>query len=155
MEPIFGKYAERYVTQGFAVFPLAPGSKKPFKESTGLSEATSDLAKVRYCAALTPCANIGLRTGQVSGISVADLDPLKYGFETERYLAKEGKRFPATAVQQTRTGGRHMVMRYHPALITGTNRLGQGIDFRNDGGYIVAAHRARPGCASLRSCRRS
>ena len=111
MEPIFGKYAERYVAQGFAVFPLAPGSKKPFRESTGLSEATSDLAKVRYWAALTPGANI--------------LDPFKYGFETERYLAKEDKRLPATAVQRTRTGGWHIMMRYHPAL-----RLSPFLDFQ-------------------------
>ena len=139
IEPVFERFALRYARQGFEVFPLAPDSKKPTKGSHGLSDATSDTAQVEEWRREFPCANIGLRTGPGSGICAVDLDPLKGGFETERLLRSEGKTWPETPLQRTRSGGRHIILQYHPLLVTGSNRLGPGIDFRGAGGYIVAA----------------
>jgi hypothetical protein len=139
MEPIFGKYALRYAAQGFEVFPLAPNSKKPFRESHGLSQATNDTKVVGYWATLYPYSNIGLRTGEASKVSVVDIDPKNFGFETEGGFRNEGKIWPETPVSHTRSGGRHIWLAYHPALVTGSNRLGAGIDIRGDGGYVVGA----------------
>ncbi len=121
MEPVF-----RYARQEFEVFPLAPGSKKPEKRSHALSDATSDSARLEERCREFPCANIGLRTGPGSGICAVDLDPLKGGFETERRLRCEGKTWPETPVQRTRSGGRHIILQYHPLIVTGSNRLGPG-----------------------------
>jgi hypothetical protein len=137
--PIFGKFALRYAQRGFEVFPLAVGSKKPMKDSHGLQIATNDVKQVAEWAREFPCSNIGLRTGPGSNIDAVDIDPLKGGFETEHHLRASGKTWPQTPVQRTRSGGRHIILKHHPVVVTGSNRLGPGIDFRAAGGYIVAA----------------
>jgi hypothetical protein len=137
--PIFEKFAFRYARKGFEVFPLAVGSKKPMRDSQGLHAATSDIIQVAEWCRKFPLANIGLRTGPGSGVCAIDIDPLSGGFETERCLRAEGKTWPETPVQRTRSGGRHIILQHHAAIVTGSKRLGRGIDFRGAGGYIVAA----------------
>jgi hypothetical protein len=137
--PIFEKFALRYARKGFEVLPLAVGSKKPMRDSHGLHAATSDIIQVAEWCREFPLANIGLRTGPGSGVCAIDIDPLSGGFETERCLRAEGKTWPETPVQRTRSGGRHIILQHHAAIVTGSNRLGRGIDFRGAGGYIVAA----------------
>jgi hypothetical protein len=138
-ERIFEKFALRYARKGFRVFPLAPGSKKPLLHSRGLSEATADIDVVTRMAREHPFSNIGLVTGPESGIDAIDIDPLSGGFETERRLRADGKTWPQTPVQRTRSGGRHIILQHHALIVTGSNRLGRGIDFRGAGGYVVAA----------------
>ena len=135
---IFANYAIRYARQGYPVFPLAPGSKKPPKGSHGLSEATTDERQIAEWSRQLPDGNIGVLTGRES-FNVADIDPLKGGFDTERALRSEGKTWPETPVQRTRSGGRHIILQHHELIVTGTDRLGPGIDFRGAGGYIVVA----------------
>lgn len=138
MEPIFARYATRYAAQGFAVFPLAPNSKKPPHGSHGLLDATTDPRQITEWSRIMPAANIGLATGAISGVTVFDLDPLHGGFDSERNFAASGRRFPATAIARTRSAGRHVFCAYDKRCITGQNRVGPGIDIRNDGGYVVA-----------------
>jgi len=135
---IFAKFASRYAAQGFEVFPLAPGTKEPLKNSHGLKDATSDMRQISEWAKLCPFGNIGLRTGSGSDADVIDIDPDKGGFETEAAFRKQRKFLPNRAVGITRSGGRHLWVKHHPLIRTGTNRLGKGIDFRGEGGYIVA-----------------
>jgi hypothetical protein len=71
-------------------------------------------------------------------VDVIDIDPLKHGFETEAALRDQGKALPNDALALTRSGGKHVYVRHNPLLVTGTNRLGDGIDFRGTGGYVVA-----------------
>jgi hypothetical protein len=143
VEPIFARFAERYAKQGFPVFPLLPNCKKPIygskegQNTGGFHQATTNLSTVRYWATLHPTANIGIRTGKEGGFSAIDIDPKNYGFETERGFRNEGKVWPETAVVRTKSGGRHIWLAYHPALEQGQDRLGKGIDIRNDGGYVV------------------
>jgi hypothetical protein len=137
-EPIFAKYGPRYAAQGFEIFPLASGSKEPLKDSHGLKDATSDPKQVAEWAARFPDSNIGLKTGAGSDVNVIDIDPKNNGFETVSALQKEGKDLPNQAVVSTRTDGRHIYVKHDPLIRTGTNRLGPGIDFRGDGGYVVA-----------------
>ena len=108
--------------KGFEVFPLAPGSKKPSQGSHGLTDATSDVGQVAEWCREYPFANIGLRTGPGSGVCAIDLDPLKGGFDSERHLRSDGKHWPITPVQRTRSGGRHIILQHHPLIITGSNR---------------------------------
>jgi hypothetical protein len=135
---IFAKYAPRYAQAGFLVFPLAAGSKIPPKGSNGLLDATTDPDKIAWWSAHMPDANLAVRTGEVSGITVIDIDITHYGFETDAALRKQGKCLPTGAIARTRSGGRHIWCRYSPRARTGQNRLGHGIDIRNDGGYVVA-----------------
>lgn len=134
----FAHAASRYAAQGFHVFPLAPGSKKPMSESSGFYQATTDARQIAEWAREFPTANIGIRCGRESGLCVVDIDPKNGGFEVEAALQAEGKTFPDDAATRTRSGGRHVWLAYHPALWEGQDRIGRGIDIRTDGGYILA-----------------
>ena len=136
---IFAKYAPRYAAQGFLVFPLARGSKEPTAGSHGLNDATCDMQQIKRWGMADPYSNIGLKTGAASGVDVIDVDPEKGGFGTVAALRKEGKCLPSGAIASTRSGGRHIFVRHDPLIRTGTNRLGPGIDFRGEGGYVVVA----------------
>ena len=138
MTNIFATYAPRYAAWGLQVFPLAPGSKEPFKRSKGLKDATSDLKQVEEWARLYPNANIGIRTGAASGVDVLDVDPKNGGLATAQALRDQGKPLPTRSVAKTRSDGYHLYVKHNPLIRTGTNRLGPGIDFRGDGGYVVA-----------------
>lgn len=138
MTDIFATYAPRYAAHGFHVFPLAPGSKEPFKRSHGLNDATNDLKQVAEWARLYPNANIGIRTGALSGVDVIDVDPKNGGILTAQELRNRGMPLPVRSVAKTRSDGYHLYVKHNPLLRTGTNRLGPGIDFRGEGGYVVA-----------------
>ena len=91
----------------------------PLKGSRGLTDATSDVARVAEWCREFPFANIGLRTGPGSGVCAIDIDPEKGGFETERRLRAQGKTWPEAPIQRTRSGGHHIILQYHPAIVTG------------------------------------
>ncbi len=103
-----------------------------------MSEATTDERQIAEWGRQFPDGNIGLLAGPES-FDVIDVDPEKGGLDTERALQEEGKLWPDTPIQLTRSGGRHILVQHHELIVTGTNRLGPGIDFRGAGGYIVGA----------------
>jgi hypothetical protein len=67
-----------YAARGWAVFPLGEGSKLPKiakkDGGRGFHDATTDAAVVRSWWQRWPKANIGIRTGEVSGLLVVDID---------------------------------------------------------------------------------
>jgi len=125
--------ALKYASQGFHVFPLSPGSKIPMKGTRGLHDATTDPSQIEAWWDQTPEANIGIRTGEVSGISVVDFDHKSGGIETLRRWPEEAK---STFAVQTAGGGFHHYYSYDPDLKQ-TAGLDTGVDVRNDGGYVV------------------
>lgn len=150
------KAALDYVSRGWLVFPLhtvdeeghcscgnetcGDAGKHP-RVQRGLKEASRDPAKVEeWFGPAAPPANIGLVTGEISGITVIDIDigDGKFGAESWAEAIKDHGE-PQTLMAQTGSGGMHVVFQYNSALKTASNVLGKGVDCRNDGGYIVAA----------------
>lgn len=148
--------AIEYASLGWLVFPLhtidergqctcgsnpcADAGKHP-RVARGLKEASSDLSKIdEWFGPDAPPSNIGLVTGEVSGITVIDIDigPGKFGAESWAEAIKD-KGEPDTLMAETGSGGMHVVFAYNSVLKTASNVLGKGVDSRNDGGYIVAA----------------
>lgn len=85
-----------------------------------------------------PRCNLAAATGLISSITVIDLDIAngKHGAETwSALIAEKGE--PHTLMVRTGSGGLHIFFKYNCALKTGTNRLGLGLDVRNDGAYII------------------
>lgn len=121
-----------YAGAGWAVFPLKPGEKVPAVKH-GVKEATTDLAQVgewwqrEY--------NIGVACGEPSGLFVLDVDG-EVGLDS---LVRLGHGFPATLCQTTPSGGWHFVFQHLPGLRNTAGTLGEKLDTRGDGGYIVAA----------------
>lgn len=92
----------------------------------------------------TPRANIGIRTGTISGFFVLDVDPKSGGFDSLEKLQVEIS-LPPTYVVKTGSGGYHYYFAMPDfALRNNANRellkkYGPGLDIRGDGGQVVAA----------------
>lgn len=106
----------------------------------GLDDASRDQATLRRWWSRYPFANVGVRTGVVSGLIVLDVDPRHGGDDAlADLLAKHGP-LPATVEAITGSGGRHIFFS-HPGTPV-QNRIGSigsGLDLKADGGYVVAA----------------
>jgi hypothetical protein len=133
------------VSLGFSVIPLRPLTKLPLIKAWQRL-ASSDLDPITHWSRQWPDANIGIATGDASGVCVIDLDVKddRNGIETIAKLAKAGKVLPPCPTVITPSGGRHLYFRMVPGLknvvgVTGAGRgLGLGIDFRAKGGFVVA-----------------
>lgn len=150
------KAAMEYAQMGWHVFPLHTVDKeghcscgnptcgdagKHPRVARGLKEASRDLSKIdEWFGPDAPPANIGVVTGEISGITVLDIDigEGKFGAESWAEAIKDHGE-PDTLIAETGSGGMHVIFAYNSALKTASNVLGKGVDCRNDGGYIVAA----------------
>lgn len=126
---------------GVPVFPCAPDGKKPLiYKGGGFKAATTNLRQVKAWWRGTPSANIGVPTGAVSGLVVVDVDVHDISGYDALYRAGEEGLVSGWEFQvRSPTGGLHI---YYPAERRSEQRSWQvgdaGIDFRGDGGYIVA-----------------
>jgi putative DNA primase/helicase len=121
---------------GYAVFPLKPGGKTPIT-AHGFKDGTVDEAKIGKWWKRHPDANIGIATGDKSGVLVVDVDGDE-GAQLLRALTDQSSELPPTIETKTGNGGRHLIF----ALPYGCGKVpsskGDGLDIRADGGYIVA-----------------
>lgn len=129
-----------YARRGWHVFPLRPGAKVP-ATAHGVKDATSHEAIIRRWWGENPAANIGLSCGP-SGILAVDVDTKdgKPGLATWHELAASlGIPENGTLTNRTPTGGLHLLytMPAEVRLGNSAGRLGEGLDTRGDGGYIV------------------
>jgi len=137
-----------YLDFGWSIIPLKPHDKVPHfallpKDEAGKatwtpfqsSAATRDQVSEWWTRA--PEANVGIVTGQVSGIIVQDLD----GPEGLSTAQRNG--IPLTPT--SRTGhGLHVVYQHPGHEIPNSSKRMPGIDVRGDGGYIVAPPSVHP-----------
>lgn len=145
-----------YARRGWAVFPChspAPGpggctcgtpdcgspGKHP-RVVGGLKAATTDEVQIKMWWGHWPSANVAIRTGDVSGLVVLDIDPEHGGEESlERLIERRGVLAPCRTVR-TGSGGLHLYFA-HPGRRVRNDagrKLGLGIDVRGDGGYVIA-----------------
>jgi hypothetical protein len=104
----------------------------------GFKTATTDLATVQRWWRQWPAANIGIATGDASGLVVVDVDPDHGGVDTIRSLIGRNGPLPRGPVVRTGSGGWHLYFR-HPGhdVRNSAGLLGAGLDVRADGGYII------------------
>ena len=127
------------------VFPCEAGGKRPLTRN-GHWDATTDERRVRAWWGKRPSANVGVPTGEKSGLLVLDVDPAGGGEASLASLERSRGSAPPTARARTGGGGLHLYFRY-PARGPGTGRgppvrnsagyLGPGLDVRGEGGYVV------------------
>jgi putative DNA primase/helicase len=129
-----------YAARGWPVFPLVPRTKLPLTQN-GFKSATTDTEQITRWWTATPDANIGVPTGERSGITVLDVDvkPWKnqHGDETLGALLAEHGSLPATLEQTTWSGGTQFIFRYEPGVRNSSGKLGPALDIRGEGGYVV------------------
>lgn len=154
-----------YATRGWPVLPLytptdgvcdcpdtpkRPGGARcasPGKHPRtdhGHLDATTDHTKIRRWWRIWPHAQLGIRTGETSGLLVVDVDPRNGGDMSLGELVHQHGPLPDTVEALTGGGGRHIVLAY-PADGTKVSdaKLGAmgfpGIEIKAEGGFIVAA----------------
>lgn len=111
---------------GFSVFPLRPGTKKPIA-ARRVHPASADPIEVADYWQSYPSANIGVQTG--GGTIVIDSDP-----EAEKGGLTERLAIPDTMSVRTPRGGRHFYLLAHSGSRVGVR---PGLDVRGKGGYAV------------------
>jgi len=86
-----------------------------------------------------PDAQVGMPTGQASGLWVLDLDEKPEGSGHETML--EHPSLPDTISQTTVSGGTHMFFKYPEDRVvpSGQNVVGPFVDVRGEGGYVVVS----------------
>ena len=116
--------------------PVLPLEGKIPRNRGGLTKASTDVAVVAEWWRRWPDANVGLVTGPASGFVVLDVDA-PAGL---RSIAELEKRHGTirTAQALTGSGGRHYWFRCPAEPIRNSaGALGDGLDVRGDGGYVV------------------
>jgi len=156
-----------YAERGIAVFPLGP-AKRPLARCAacwpvgacpgrdecrcgvdtchGFYAATSDHAVINGWWGRHPDWQIGLRTGQVSDLVALDVDVDKGGLDSLIALQQAGLDIRDTAAQLSGSGLSFHLLYSHPGgtVPNSAGRLGDGLDVRGDGGYVVGAPSRHP-----------
>ncbi|WP_218682997.1 MULTISPECIES: bifunctional DNA primase/polymerase [Microbacterium] len=132
--------AARFAAVGVPVFPCVPGQKRPLVPR-GFHDASTDPHQVSGWWSRWPAANIGIPTGAASRVEVVDVDihATGTGFPAFREAHREGHAAGWAALVRTPSGGLHA---YYPADPDRSQSSWQAakshVDFRGDGGYIIA-----------------
>lgn len=138
--PHLGVAARSLAGAGVPVFPCVVEGKRPLTRR-GFLDASSDPGQVAAWWSRTPNANIGIPTGAASGVVVVDVDVHgpHDGRAAYQRATDAGLVDGAGLLARTPTGGTHV---YFPATPGKEQRSWQaadvGVDFRGDGGYIIA-----------------
>lgn len=145
-----GQAALYYAGMGWHVIPLTENSKFPPKIKEWQHEATIDPSIITQWWSKWPNANIGIATGEESGIFALDVDGPKHGTNEAKgidgneslkdLLDDHGGSIPDTVEAITPTGGRHILFKYPQGSVVpnSSNSLGDGLDVKSTNGYIVA-----------------
>ena len=126
--------------RGFHLFPCEANGKLPVIKDFP-NRATRDEAQLRTWFEGKDL-NIGISTsrfGDDQALVVVDVDNKKgkHGDAQLLTLELEGFDLPASLEQSTPSGGRHIIYATPQACKQGVNVLGDGLDIRSRGGYIV------------------
>lgn len=117
------------------ILPLKQKGKAPIHNG-GVHNATDDLKELKAYFNEHPSANYGIATGQPSNLVVIDVDGERGKKSLRKLVAAHGK-LRKTVVVET-GNGQHYWFRPGKAIFRNSaGRLGDGIDIRGDGGYIV------------------
>jgi len=136
--PLLLKAALAYTRRGVPVFPCEPGAKRPLTRN-GHWDATTNPRVVERWWQQRPSANIGVPTGERSGVVVLDVDVDDGGLESSAKLERAGTTAPKTARTRTGGGGVHVFFRNPRGteIRNSAGLLGPGLDVRGEGGYVV------------------
>ncbi|MET8520827.1 bifunctional DNA primase/polymerase [Nocardioides sp. NPDC004968] len=125
---------------GVPVFPCASGGKEPLT-AHGFHSASNEPRQVHQWWSRMPQANIGIPTGSASGLVVVDVDVHRGGdgFRAFSRVTEMGLTQRWAWLVRTPSGGMHAYFAATPGVEQPCWSVpSRHIDFRGDGGYIVA-----------------
>jgi hypothetical protein len=131
--------AVRFAAAGVPVFPCVPGGKSPLTHE-GFHEATTNLRRIRSWWRWMPAANIGVPTGNASGVEVVDVDQKATGsgFGAFERARQAGLVDGWAALVRTPSGGMHAYYPADPGRRQASWEAAKAhVDFRGTGGYVI------------------
>lgn len=131
-----------YSKLGFKIFPCMEGDKRPKKNCLWREEATTDRNQIERWWRENPNYNIGLPTGEENNLFVIDIDVKPGQVDGRKSLEdlerKHKARLRSEMIAITPSGGMHYFFLYSNGLKNSVKSLGESIDTRGSGGYVVA-----------------
>ena len=128
-----------YAARGWKVLALQPNSKIPLKSALqehGSKDATDNPNTIRILWGEYPNANIGIATGEASGLTVLDLDDKQTA--RTKIEALPGFTHPPVSYGVGTPRGWHLYYQFDGTISQSAGRV-EKCDIRNNGGYVVAA----------------
>jgi predicted P-loop ATPase len=132
-----------YAKRGWAVLPIQPHAKTPATKH-GYKDATTENARIIHAWTDSPKANVGIATGLISRIVVLDVDPRNGGDASLLELERVNGSLPETVSVSTGGDGRHLYYAAPEGAVR-SGVLADGLDFKAEGGYVVAPPSVHPG----------
>jgi len=114
--------------------------KSPYTKN-GYKAASKNEEQIRLWWRRFPNALVGVPTGPSTGILVVDIDQSSHK-DGEAPFNKLQVEDPETIQTRTVSGGRHLIFAYpepHNIRNNASTKLGEHIDIRGDGGYVIWA----------------
>lgn len=129
--------ATAYAARGWPVFPVK--GKIP-ATGRGFKDASTDPTVLAKWWEGGESLGVAIVTGPPSGLVVLDVDPDHRGHESLATLEEMHGSIPDTARVRTGSGGHHFYFSYPQnfQLRNSAGKLGDGLDIRGSGGYVVA-----------------
>ena len=134
MSEIVNKALE--VAEEYPVFPCDE-KKRPIVEG-GYKAATQCVDTIVAMFSSPSAKLIGMPTGDISGLSVIDID-IRDGKQGKEWVEKNAELLGITRIARTQSGGWHYYYRHINGI---RNRAGISgcVDVRGDGGYVIHPH---------------
>jgi hypothetical protein len=133
-----------YAARGWSVIPMQPRGKRPIVVWREFQQRLARVDEIEGWYARWPDANVGIVTGEVSGLVVVDVDTRHGGPESVAALEALHGPLPATVEAATGGGGRHLYFEHPGSPVANRVALRPGIDVRGDGGCVVAPPSVHP-----------
>jgi hypothetical protein len=124
--------ALEYLDAGYSIIPVGQ-DKKPLIKWEEYQKRQATREEVKEWWTRHPGANIGMVTGNISGICAVDNDDPN----SKHQLLKTIDEFAQPPVSMTPRGGNHMIFGMPDKDIRNTVNFLEKVDFRGEGGYIV------------------
>jgi hypothetical protein len=126
-----------YESLGFSVLPLQD-NKRPFFKWEEFQKRRATPEEIKKWWKDYPRAMVGIVTGAISGVVVVDIDKQESKDAVKALIPQELFNPLALPICRTPRGGWHIYFKHPGQTIGNTVNLLPGVDFRGDGGYVVA-----------------
>lgn len=133
-----------YAARGWSVIPMQPQGKRPLVPWREFQHRAASAPEIEQWFRHWPEANVGIVTGQLSGLVVVDVDLRHGGPASVAQAESEHGPLPPTIEALTGGGGRHLYYEHPGRRLANRVAICPGVDVRGDGGCVVAPPSMHP-----------
>jgi hypothetical protein len=132
------------LARGWSVIPIEARGKRPIVPWLEYQSRLATEKEVEAWFGGRRNPNLGIVTGALSNLVVLDVDARHDGSQSLALLELEHGTLPDTVEAQTGGGGRHIYFVHPGGVVHNRAGLAAGIDFRGDGGCVIAPPSLHP-----------